>query len=163
MEKLNLMLTLAGTAVSVREPIDKADVKSRKGKEVGQAKINQEVQIIGISWDDWYKRSEAAIAILKGGKMGKADKRLSDAEDQIEDLTEKLNEKIVEAEDLTEKVNAQAAEIEQHLAYIKELEGRHPAQDSDPEDEKRDLAPGDEKRDLAPGEEAKEPPQTEVE
>lgn len=154
MEKLNLMLTLAGTAVSVREPIDKADVKSRKGKEVGQAKINQEVQIIGISWDDWYKRSEAAIAILKGGKMGKADKRLSDAEDQIEDLTEKLNEKIVEAEDLTEKVNAQAAEIEQHLAYIKELEGRHPAQDSDPEDEKRDLAPG---------EEAKEPPQTEVE
>ena len=145
MEKLNLMLTLAGTAVSVREPIDKADVKSRKGKEVGQAKINQEIQIIGISWDDWHKRSEAAIAILKGGKMGKADKRLSDAEDQIEDLTEKLNEKTVEAEDLTEKVNTQAAEIEQHLAYIKELEGRQPVED------------------LPPGEEAKEPPKTEVE
>jgi hypothetical protein len=101
MEKLNLTLTLAGTAASVREPINKAEVKSRKGTQISQTKISQEIQITGISWDEWKKRRDAAVAILTGGKISKApasvDKRLADAEAQIADLTEKLQQQQAEA------------------------------------------------------------------
>lgn len=118
MEKLNLTLTLSGTAVSVREPLDKAEVKSRKGKEVGQSKLSQEIQILGISWDEWHKRCDAAVGILKGTiKPGKGaantDKRLADAEDQIAELTEKLDNANTALEQLKTELEQKTAELEQ--------------------------------------------------
>lgn len=118
MEKLNLTLTLAGTATSVREPLDKAEVKSRKGKEVGQSKLSQEIQILGITWDEWHKRCDAAVGILKGTvKPGKGaantDKRLADAEDQITELTEQLNQVKADLEQKTAELEQLKADLEQ--------------------------------------------------
>lgn len=115
--KVNVIGTLTGTVTGIKEPEDKALVKSRKGKETGQSKFNQNIQLVGVTWDEWYKRCDAAIAILNGGKMGKApanvDKRLADAELQITELTEQLDQVKADLEQKTAELEQLKADSEQ--------------------------------------------------
>ena len=111
MVKLNVSIVLAGSVVAVKEQDDKYEVKSRTGKEVGQSKFKEELSVVGLSWDEWMKRKDLAIAVLntgKGGKPGKSDsdlqKRIEDNEAQIADLTEQLDAAKAEITDLLAKI-----------------------------------------------------------
>lgn len=104
MTKLDVSLTLSGTITSVTEK--NPALKSRKGYEIGQNKIVHHVQTNGITSDEWTKRLNSALAMLSTGKgaklpsQGVLEKRLKDAETQIEDLTNQLNEANLKIEEL---------------------------------------------------------------
>lgn len=121
MTKLNVAIVLAGSVVAVKEQDDKYEVKSRTGKEVGQSKFKEELSVVGLSWDEWTKRKDLAIAALTTGKAGKASKsdsdlqkRIDDNEQQITDLTEKLDvcaDELRQANEALEEAQTEIAEL----------------------------------------------------
>lgn len=105
MTKVNVSLTLSGAVSTVREK--DPDAKSRKGSEVGQSKVSHHIQANGLTFDEWARRLNLALALLNTGKGVKVPnqdtltKRLKDAEAQIEDLTSQLNEANLKIEELS--------------------------------------------------------------